>query len=342
MVTASASTAGTREEPLITLGYLSGDYAASLRADIDSTLGGTADKAVGRLNSLYRRSAGYSFAPRFLRASLTSDGTVTLITGSSFILLTGSAMLTITKGAVINVSTGSESISGEQLAANRRYFCTENTLALIKTSAASTGLIDGYFKMTGGSFAKPHNVFKDVMDDNWFFDAVCYVYDSGLFKGTADDMFSPDVTMTRAMFVTVLHRLDGTGGTGPAAQAAGRFSDVPESEWFADAVVWATANGMITGYDDGTFRPNDPLTREQMAVIIYRYALYKGRNMSTPGTAYDAFPDRGDVSDYAVPAMRWVVSNGVINGSDGKLIPLNSATRAQVAQIFWNYCRLGG
>ena len=347
MVTASASTAGTSTDPLVTLGYLSGDYASSLKSEAESALGGAADRAISRVGDIFRKHSGYRFAPGFLYVSLTAGGTVTLPTGSSFILQTGAAALDVQKGTVVNVTTGKEAVQGEALAPNQRYFCVENTIARIRATAATTGRVDGYYMMTGGGYAKLHQVFKDVLENSWFFDAVSFVYDNGLFNGTAADIFSPDEEMTRAMFVTVLHRLDeserASSGAQPARGSRGSaFSDVKEGEWFADAVAWATENGMIEGFDNGTFQPNIPLTREQMALIIYRYATYKGRNMSAPGAVYDTFPDRSDVSSYAAAAMRWVVSHGVINGSNGKLLPKDSATRAQVAQIFWNYCMLSG
>ena len=343
MVTASAA-AGTKDEPLITLGYLSGDFTLSLKEETSKKLGGAVDTATSRLGEIFRKQTGYRFAPQFIYVSLKSGGVVTLYTGASFILLSGSAELKVVKGTVINVSTGNTVSSGERLSVSQRYFCTENTQAHVSAGSISAGLVDGYYTMTGGSYAKLHPVFRDVLETDWFYDAVCYVYDNGLFKGTADDIFSPDVVMTRAMFVTVLHRLDeGRKKPGASSQPAvqGRtFSDVQSGWWYTDAVQWATANGMITGYDDGTFRPDAPLTREQMAAIIYRYASYEGLNMASGGGPYDTFPDKGDVSDYAVAAMRWVVSRGVINGSDGKLMPGSSATRAQVAQIFMNYCKL--
>jgi hypothetical protein len=343
LATASGA-AGTRDEPLITLGYLRGDYASSLKDEAAKTFGAAVDAATARLGEIFRKHTGYRFAPRFLNVYLKNGGALTLYAGASFILLSGTATLTVAKGTVINVSTGNAVGSGEKLSLYQRYFCTENTQALVSANTLSTGQVDGYYTMTGGGYAKLHPVFKDVLETDWYFDAVCYAYDNGLFKGTEDDIFSPDVIMTRAMFVTVLHRLNESRKRQGASSLPGAdgklFTDVPNGWWYTDAVLWATANGMITGYDDGTFRPDAALTREQMAAIIYRYASYEGLNTASGSGLYDTLPDTGDVSDYAVPAMRWVVSRGVINGSDGKLMPRSSATRAQVAQIFMNYCKL--
>lgn len=363
MITASASTAGTRDEPLITLSYLNGAFASSLNDEASKTYGNAVDIATAKLGEIYRKYTGYRFASRFLFVSLSNGGVITLYAGSSFILLSGSAALSISKGTVVDISTGSEVSTGATLVQYHRYFCTESTTAFIKSTSVSTGQVDGYYTMTGGGYAKTHPVFKDVLESDWYYDAVCYVYDNRLFKGTSDDTYSPDLVMTRAMFVTVLHRLDGDGpetpaagsqsaaqgqgsgggiNNGPDAGGVSQYTDVPAGWWYTEAVLWATVNGMITGYDDKTFGPDDALTREQMAVIIYRYAAYKGLNTASGGGSLDMFPDRGDASEYALPAMRWVVAHGVINGSDGKLIPRSSATRAQVAQIFWNFCQISG
>ena len=141
--------------------------------------------------------------------------------------------------------------------------------------------------------------------------------------------------MTRGMFVTVLYRLDGQPAVGPG----GAFSDVGNpSAFYFDPVTWASGNGIVSGFTDGTFRPSAAITREQMAAIMHRYATFKGRDMSMPGTVFDTFPDRGEVSEFAALAMRWAVSWEIIRGSGGNLLPRNTATRAEVAQIIFNYC----
>jgi hypothetical protein len=139
------------------------------------------------------------------------------------------------------------------------------------------------------------------------------------------------------MFVTVLHRLAGK----PAVTAASAFPDVADtSQYYYSAVIWANANLIVTGYSDGKFHPNDSITREQMALIIWRYATSAGYDTTPSNTSiYDSFSDKGSVSAYAQDAMKWATSAGVINGSDGKLIPKSTATRAQVAQIVLNFCQ---
>jgi len=338
MVTVSASTPGSISDPLISLSYLEGVFAQSMQTDISGALGNAADKSMARLNEIYMKYLGYSFAPRFTRLALSEGNTVVLTTGSSFILLSGAATLMISAGVVVNVSTGAEVASGSQLTINQRYFCVENTTARITAAAASIAQVDGYYS-TDGLAPKPALPFIDVSENIWYYGAVEFVYKEGLYSGTSANTFSPDIPMTRGMFVTVLHKLDKL----PAPGEGGIFSDVRDpSQYYYNAVTWANTNGIVTGYPEGSFKPNDSITREQMAVTMYRYAAYKGRGMSSTGPELSSFPDWGEVSDYAKDALQWAVSWRIINGSDGKILPRNTASRAEVAQIILNYCeRIG-
>ena len=340
MITVSAST-GSIDNPLITLSYLNGTFADALNADIAGVFEDAMNSAMSRLDDIYRNHIGYSFTPRFMRVSLAEGDTAALSSGGSFILLTGSATLTVTSGTVINISTGNEVISGRALTQNQRYFCTENTTAVVTAGTAATGQIDGYYLMSSGTGPSiPRYVFIDVSENDWFFTAVDYVYTNELFAGTSSNTFSPGTPMTRGMFVTVLHRLEGR----PEADPGDGFTDVSNPAlYYYDAVIWANANRIVTGYEDSTFRPDRSVTREEMAAIMHRYASHKGRDMLIPDTAaYDAFPDNDAVSAYAVAAMRWAVSREIIRGSNGRLLPRNTATRAEVAQIIYNYCERVG
>jgi len=336
--TASVTSPGSSGDPLITRGYLEGQFAASLRGDVSGALGSATDKALDRLNEAYMDTVGYDFAPRFTPVSISSGGTVALSVGASFVLLSGSASLTVSSGAVINISSGSEAASGSLLILNQRYFCTEETKAVVTASSAATGQIDGYYFAQGATVALKPLPFSDVPASAWFYPAIDFVFKNEYFTGTSATAFSPGSSMTRAMFVTVLHRLEGR----PALDGGGAFSDVKNpSLYYYNAVTWANARNIVRGYEDGTFQPDRPVTREEMAAIMHRYASFKGRDTSAPGAALEAFPDRGDVSGFAADPMRWAVSSEVIKGSGGKLLPRNTATRAEVAQIILNYCVTG-
>lgn len=174
--------------------------------------------------------------------------------------------------------------------------------------------------------------FVDVNAADWFCEAVRYVYARGMMGGTGANTFSPGGTTTRAMIVTILHRLEGT----PAA-ASSAFTDVPAGQYYAQAVGWASSVGVVNGYGDGTFQPDAPITREQMAAILCRYAQYKGVDVSRRADL-TRFPDSAKVSPYAAEPMGWAVESGLITGMDGQLAPGGSATRAQVATILMRLC----
>ncbi|MCI8284137.1 MAG: S-layer homology domain-containing protein [Firmicutes bacterium] len=175
--------------------------------------------------------------------------------------------------------------------------------------------------------------FTDVNPSDWYYEAVRYVYDKGMMNGTSASAFSPNSTTTRGMIVTILHRLEGT-----PASAAAAFPDVAAGQYYTDAVAWASANGIVTGYGSGRFGPNDSITREQMSAILYRYARYKSYNTSASGDL-SAFSDQVSISDYAAEPMRWAVGSGLITGmGDGRVAPLGNGTRAQIAAILMRFC----
>ncbi len=173
-------------------------------------------------------------------------------------------------------------------------------------------------------------VFADVSEDNWFYDAVAFVTGRGLFSGTSETEFSPNAAMTRGMLAKVLHNLSSN----PAASAEADFTDV-NGEYFADAVAWAAEAGIISGYGDGLFGPNDSITREQLAVMLHRFAGKPAAN----GPAL-AQKDAKQISEYALPAMRWAVEYGIISGkADNTLDPKGQATRAEVASMLMRFCQ---
>ena len=169
--------------------------------------------------------------------------------------------------------------------------------------------------------------FTDVANTSWYFSAVSEAYAEGLMSGTSDTTFSPSGSTTRAMIVTMLYRM----AEEPEVTEAASFSDVAEGKYYTDAVAWANANGIVTGYEDGTFAPNQAITREQLAVILYRYAQFMKED-TTATAALDQFSDAASVGGYAADAMSWAVAEGIVTGmTDGTLSPKTGASRAQVA-----------
>ena len=175
--------------------------------------------------------------------------------------------------------------------------------------------------------------FADVSGSDWFYNDVRYVYEKGIMDGTGADRFSPNAPLTRAMIVTILYRMAGS----PSVSGSSDFTDVATGKWFAKAVAWAAANGIVNGYGSGLFGPNDPVTREQLAAILYRYAVYGGMTAVTLEENLGGFADTAQLSAYAIQAMNWAVGQGLINGSGSNLVPKAQATRAQVAAIIHRY-----
>lgn len=175
--------------------------------------------------------------------------------------------------------------------------------------------------------------FNDVSANDWFASAVDYVTGKGMMNGTADNTFSPKANTTRGMVVTVLYRLENQPSTSAAS-----FTDVASGAYYANAVAWANANGIVSGYGSGKFGPNDKVTREQLAAILYRYAQYKKYDVSG-ANSLDGYTDVQSVSSYAVPALQWANAAGVVTGKSGsKLDPKGNATRAEVAAMLMRFC----
>ena len=176
--------------------------------------------------------------------------------------------------------------------------------------------------------------FSDVRIADWFYNDVKYVYDKGMMAGTAADVFAPNATTTRAMIVTILYRLEGS----PAVTGTSAFVDVPAGQWYTDAVNWAAANQIVKGTSATTFAPNDSITREQMAAILYRYAQYKGYDV-TKKADLSGYSDNSQVSAYAKDALAWANAAKLFNGvTNTTLAPQGNATRAQVSAILHRFC----
>lgn len=177
--------------------------------------------------------------------------------------------------------------------------------------------------------------FNDVSANDWFASAVDYVTGKGMMNGTADNTFSPKAHTTRGMVVTVLYRLENQPSTSAAS-----FTDVASGAYYANAVAWANANGIVSGYGSGKFGPNDQVTREQLAAILYRYAQYKKYDVSVgEDTNILSYNDAQSISSYAIPAIQWACGAGVVTGKSGsKLDPKGNATRAEVAAMLMRFC----
>ena len=177
------------------------------------------------------------------------------------------------------------------------------------------------------------NPFTDVSEKDWFYGDVMFVYENGLMLGTSKTLFSPHGTATRGMMATILWRMEGS----PAPKGKNSFTDVEAGKWYADAITWTAENGIFAGYGKDKFGPDDPITREQLAAIFYRYADYKGYDLTVKGDL-DKFKDADKITDYAKTAMQWAVGSGLVKGKSGNLLdPQGTATRAEIAAMLHRF-----
>ena len=188
---------------------------------------------------------------------------------------------------------------------------------------------------------KDNFVFTDIEQGKWYYDSVKYVFENGIMTGLNEETFAPSNNLTRGQMVTLLYKMEGT----PEVEGIPTFPDVQDSsKYYYKAVKWASDNNIVTGYANGNFGPKDFITRAQLAVILYRYAQFKGKNVSTTADL-SQFPDKGDVAKWAQDAVTWAVEKGIITGNENKqtgvktINPRQNATRAQVAAMIERYCK---
>ena len=256
----------------------------------------------------------------------TDNGTVTVTPGSAVQSTTVTLTATPNHGYQLSTLTVTDA-NGKTISVTDKGNGTYTfTMPASKVTVAAS--------FTKGEDPVIHLPFTDVAAGDWFYDDVAYVYDKGMMNGTAPTLFAPNATTTRAMIVTILYRLEGE----PAVSGSSVFTDVSDGTWYTDAIAWAAEKGVVNGTSATTFAPNDPITREQMAAILYRYAQYKGYDV-TQKANLSGYTDAGQISAYATDAMAWANAEGLINGvTTTTLDPTGSATRAQVAAILHRFC----
>ena len=297
-------------------------------------------------------SKTYTVTVSFTEAPKSNDAGVSSITVAGFKAVAGannSYTVTVPYGTV--VKTGSFVIVTRHPRATVSALTTTRNIWSF-TVTAEDGVTTAVYTVTVNTAALPEPItpgvdnkkpaskpevklpFTDVSTSDWFYDDVAFVYKNGLFSGTDSRSFSPNASMTRAMLVTVLYRLEGE----PTVTGRSSFTDVRSGAYYEKSVIWAAANGIVTGTDSTSFSPDAKVTREQLAAILYRYAQY--RKLDTDASAkLNSFTDADSVSAYASEALGWAVSEGLINGASGKLMPKGDATRAQVAAILHRFVK---
>ena len=224
---------------------------------------------------------------------------------------------------------------GWKSSADREVYKAEATVKITRDTTFTAQWMSNWEIVDdiAGAAGSGKEFFTDVSVGDWYYEAVKFVFDNNFMDGVGDGKFNPDGTLTRAMIAQVLYNLEGETGSYPTV-----FDDVAKSAWYADAVNWAAASGIVEGKGNNKFDPNAAITRQEMAAILYRYSELKGYDVSKVDSLA-AFTDANKVADWAKDAMGWAVENYVINGKGaGKLDPTGTATRAEVAQILMNLC----
>lgn len=318
--------AGSQSDPLISLSYLTGTFFAGLETFVTQRVA----QDTRELEDLTVQAPedGWTASSGFVPGEGEYGGTVTLAVGSGLIWSSGSGA--VSSGVLVDVTAGTELAEGKPLTAGHRYLAAEETMVV--ASSAARWMTEGKWLLgIGGTVIIPLP-FVDVPDDQWYYNDVRFVYESGLFSGVSDIMFCPDDTMNRGMMTTVLHRVAGK----PETSYSQIFSDVPDEQWYTAGTVWCAKMGIVNGIGEGMFAPDMTVTRQQIAVMLYNYAV-KTDLAAVERADLSAFPDAETVGPWARDAVSWAVGAGIINGSGGFLLPEEGAQRAQVAAMLHRF-----
>lgn len=326
---------------LITRQFLESVYASRLQEAIGISANMVADEFYAdKAEQLetYRQeytSQGMDRAEQIQSMTLQYGTEITLPQGSVLLPLSGD--LTMEKlGALIDLTTGQET---ESLVSGHQYLVAEHSSATVRGGASGSEVaVQGLYAL-GAYEAAPVSSFSDVATTDWFYSAVEYVKAENLFSGTTLDLFSPDISMSRAMVMTVLYRMAGSPSS-ELLSATGSFTDVYAGDWFESYVYWGVSRNLAAGMGDGTFAPDDAVTRQQMIVMLYAFAR-DSIGLSTSHSAdLSAYSDRHTVASWAEEQMSWAVGQGLLNGipDSNTLIKGDSvATRSEVAMILMNF-----
>ena len=326
----NAFAAGGADDPLITRSYIEGaTYKASLTETVLSVFSDTFVYPTNRVNSL----SSLSFATTFSPIRMGRNDSTVIFQGTSFTLRTGTASIQITQGEVINVTRGTVVPSGSNLIINERYFATENVVANITATSMLSGYIDGYYIPVSFIVENPsESPFTDVSPTVGYYDAVIWASSKGLVLGH-EGRFFPYDNMSRAAFVLIMWRIMGQ----PEPLAAPIFSDIEHhGPIVGKAIAWANENGIITG-SQGRFFPDNSITREAIALILWRFNNSKGGDSTADAVRFNTFTDRNRVSPGVEEAMSWVTYHEIIRGANNQMTPQGTATRAAVVLMLHRY-----
>ncbi len=341
-----AAAPGGVDDPLISLSYLYDTLVPYFRQlfsrETQKSLDAVEERVEQRLEQLeFPAFRDWDYAPGFTPLELEDGGSVTLDEFGCFLLLEGTVKLRITAGEVIDISTGEVCTDGQLLPAMHRYFAAEESGAVLTVySPYAEGMVDGFYRHSASGTIPVRERFLDVDSSHWAAEYIWKLAEASVVNGVEPHHFAPGATVTRGTFVTILGRLCGVSAEDWSEQV---FPDVKPEDWFGPYVCWAAAGGIVTGYDDGSFRPNAPINREQMALMMQRYAAYLDVEPETVNAEGEAYRDLEEVSDWALEAVLLARDTGLMTGREGNLFePAGTANRAEICTVAWRFAEKTG
>lgn len=345
VITVVAAPGGT-DDPLISLSYLNDTLLPYFRQlfsrETRQTLETAETGITQRLETLsFPDEREWDYAPGFCSLELEDGGSVTLDEFGCFLLLEGTVKLKLTAGEVIDISTGEACSDGQLLQERHRYFAAEESQAVLTVySARAEGMVDGFYRHAVSGTIPVQERFLDVDAAHWAADYIWKLAEAGVVNGVETHYFAPGATVTRGAFVTILGRLSTVY---PEEWGEQVFPDVKPDDWYGPYVCWAAAGGIVNGYDDGSFRPNDPISREQMALMMQRYAAYLNVELETVNTQGEPYLDQDAVSDWALDAVLRARDTGLMTGREGNLFePAGTANRGEICAVAWRFAEKAG
>ncbi len=324
-----AAYSASQSEVLVSRSYINGIFWSDLKATVKQEVVRDTTAFYNEIAAQAGQSGGSSNS--FAARTGVNGDIVTGTTGSGLIWTSGNGL--VRSGALVDATTGSEVAVGGTLSVGHRYLAGTD-VTLVVSSGAAQWMAEGQWTVTAGKPVQPpvELPFTDVDQGAWYHNDVVYVYQNKLFNGESPTSFEPESRMQRCMMTTVLHRLAGE----PAVSYAALFRDIPEGEWYTAGTVWAGSMQVVSGVEPGRFDPFSNVTRQEIAVILYRYAEKMGYDVSA-SASLSGFRDAGTVASWGQQAMFWAVGVGILNGSDGMLLPDGFATRAEVAAMLHRF-----
>lgn len=336
MAGCGAAFAANQSEMLVSLSYLTGtfwnDLEIKARVDVERNTTVIYQDAVKKAQS---GENGALFGSFTSRTGVNGD-VVSASIGFGMIWVSGNGI--VRSGTLVDATAGSEIGAGGILSAGHRYLAGADVVLVVASNAAQW-MEEGKWTVTAGDPILPpiSLPFTDVKQGSWYYDDVSYVYQNELFYGTSSTEFSPLGKMQRCMMTTVLHRMAGE----PTVSYSNLFSDIPDGQWYTKGTIWAGEKRIVAGVGNGRFNPSANITRQEIAVILYRYAVEMGYDV-TARASLSSFSDAASVASWSKEAMSWAAGTGILNGSNGALRPNGDATRAEVAAMLHRFADWSG